>query len=180
MLKNDAALLLVDLISDFDFEDGEELFERTRVMLPRLKAFKQRCFDAGLPILYVNDPAKAHNGSPEDLFAKVSRTDRGRFILSEIGPAGSETIVFKPQRSGFYDTILEDVLHRTATRHVYVTGITTDICVLFTAHDAYMRKFGVSVPADCTTALKDEYHLQALKFLSRVADADTNCVAGKT
>ena len=56
----------------------------------------------------------------------------------------------------------------------FVIGWTTDICVLFTAHDAYMRKFKVRVPSDCTNAIRPTHHSQALTFLRRVAEADVS------
>ena len=104
---------------------------------------------------------------------EIERSERGRWSIELVGPKNDEPIILKPQRSGFFDTPLEDYLHRVGARHVYVTGLTTDICVLFTAHDAYMRKFKVAVPADCSTAVKSEYHRDALTFLARVAEADT-------
>ena len=54
-----------------------------------------------------------------------------------------------------------------------MAGITTDICVLFTAHDAYMRGYEVSVPADCTAAVTEEFEESALELIKRVANADT-------
>ena len=48
----------------------------------------------------------------------------------------------------------------------------TDICVLFTANEAYMNDYGVLVPRDCVAAEKEEYHLDALKLMERVLKAD--------
>ena len=52
-----------------------------------------------------------------------------------------------------------------------ICGVTTDICVLFTAHDAYMRGFRVFVPNDCCAAIELDHHTQALDLIERVADA---------
>jgi nicotinamidase-related amidase len=138
-----------------------------------LARFKRRFVDSGTPIIYVNDPAKSRSMATEDLLAQIEESERGRWALEQVGPERDEPILLKPQRSGFFETSLEDCLRRVKATHVYVTGLTTDICVLFTAHDAYMRKFKVSVPADCSTAVRSEYHRDALKFIARVAEADT-------
>lgn len=171
-VRADSALLLIDLITDFEFEDGDKLFTATNRILNNLRSLRDRCYEAGSPIIYVNDPPKNGSDSVSSLLDGVGRTERGRFMLEQIGPTDSSFVIFKPQRSGFFDTALEDALHRVGAKHIYIAGITTDICVLFTAHDAYMRKFKVSVPANCATAVKPEYHEEALRFLERVAEAD--------
>jgi nicotinamidase-related amidase len=81
--------------------------------------------------------------------------------------------VLKPQRSGFYETPLSVLLASLEISRLIVTGFTTDICVLFTAHDAYMRGFDVLVPSDCTAAVEGEFHDSALKLMERVANVDT-------
>ena len=172
-MKKVSALLLVDLITDFNFEDGDQLFEQTLQILPNLTSWRKTCFELGMPIIFVNDPAKNRSSSYDDRISETGKSERGRFMLDQIGPRESDSIILKPQRSGFYETDLESTLKRIRVNHVYVTGVTTDICVLFTAHDAYMRKFKVSVPEDCVTAVKDEYHSAALSFLGRVAEAET-------
>jgi len=37
-------------------------------------------------------------------------------------------------------------------RKLIITGFAADICVLFTAKDAFMRDYKVHVPADCVAA----------------------------
>ncbi len=54
------------------------------------------------------------------------------------------------------DTLLE-YLPRT----VIITGLTTDLCVLFTASDAHMRDLHLVVPADCCAAASTEKHEMA-------------------
>jgi nicotinamidase-related amidase len=49
----------------------------------------------------------------------------------------------------FYDTTLDTLLDDLKIRRVIVTGIAGNICVLFTANDAYMRGLRVFAPADC-------------------------------
>src|SRR5689334_23316391 len=50
-----AALLLLDVISDFEFPDADRLFNHAASMLPRLTALKARARQAGIPTVYVND-----------------------------------------------------------------------------------------------------------------------------
>ncbi|HEX6284488.1 MAG TPA: hypothetical protein VFZ71_06410, partial [Pyrinomonadaceae bacterium] len=53
--KSNAALLLIDVMNDFDFSDGEQLL---RLALPagkNIARLKQRAKAAGIPAIYVND-----------------------------------------------------------------------------------------------------------------------------
>jgi len=51
-------------------------------------------------------------------------------------------------------------------RRVILTGIAGNICVLFTANDAYMREYRIFAPADCivsNTAADNEHALRQIK-----------------
>jgi len=47
----------------------------------------------------------------------------------------------------------------------------TDICVLFSANDAYMRDFRIIVPSDCVAAQEEERSQQALRLMQQVLKA---------
>src|ERR1044071_1103095 len=49
------ALLLVDVINDFEFPGGAELLRHALPVAKRIVALKQRCRRAGIPAIYVND-----------------------------------------------------------------------------------------------------------------------------
>ena len=55
---------------------------------------------------------------------------------------------------------------------VILTGLTGDICVLFTANDAYMRDFQLVVPADCVASQDPDENRHALTHMQRVLKAD--------
>ena len=47
-----------------------------------------------------------------------------------------------------------------------------DICVLFSANDAYMRDFQIYIPSDCVASESDERSRSALLLMQRVLKAD--------
>ena len=60
---------------------------------------------------------------------------------------------------------MDTLLATLGVRRVIVTGIAGNICVLFTANDAYMREFTIYAPADCivsNTPIDNEYALQQI------------------
>ena len=77
--------------------------------------------------------------------------------------------MLKPKHSGFFDTTLDTLLESLRVRRVILTGIAGNICVLFTANDAYMRELKVFAPADCivsNTAADNDHRAPA----NRVGD----------
>jgi nicotinamidase-related amidase len=53
-----------------------------------------------------------------------------------------------------------------------LTGIAANICVLFTANDAYMRDFQLIVPQDCVASNRQEENRLALAQMEKVLKAD--------
>jgi nicotinamidase-related amidase len=167
------AILIVDMISDFTFEDGDKLFEKTLPIAHNVAELKTRAKRHNVPVVYVNDNFGKWQEDFRDQTGRTARSSEfGRKITEILAPEPNDYYVLKPQRSGFYETPLKILLSTMNVRRVIVTGVTTDICVHFTAHDAYMRGFSVAVPADCTAAAQESYKDDALRMIARVAEAD--------
>ena len=81
-------------------------------------------------------------------------------------PSSRDYFVLKPKHSGFFDTTLDTLLETLRIRRVIVTGIAGNICVLFTANDAYMRDLKLFAPADCivpNTAVDNDHALRQIQ-----------------
>jgi len=65
------------------------------------------------------------------------------------------------------------LLAQLGARHVVVTGIAGDGCVLTTAADAHMREFEVSVPSDCCASITRARNERALRLLRESMRLDT-------
>jgi nicotinamidase-related amidase len=168
------ALLIVDMINDFRFAKGDELFRRALPAARNIVRLRSRAHAAGVPVVYVNDNfAKWHDTFQTTIETIERASERGNKMVSLMRPEKDDYYVLKPDRSGFYKTPLEVLLADLGVGHLIITGVTTDMCVLFTAHDAHMRDLKVAVPSDCTTAVRQAHKTQALDLLRRVADADT-------
>jgi len=167
------ALLILDMISDFQFEDGEKLYPHALKAAGAIAGLKRKAKSSGAAVVYVNDNYGRWNEDFHTYTRNVrENSEKGRRIIELIEPESDDMFVLKPQRSGFYATPLGVLLLSMGASRVVVTGVTTDICVLFTAHDAYMRGFSVCVPSDCSGAVQPAHHRRALKFLERIAGVD--------
>jgi nicotinamidase-related amidase len=147
------ALLLVDVINDLDFPGSGALIRAAEQMAGRLARLAARARAAGIPVIYVND----NFGRWQSDWRKVVQLCRdprspGHRVVRRLEPAPDDYFVLKPKHSGFFSTTLDLLLRNLRTRTVILTGIAADICILFTANDAYMRDYEVIVPRDCVAA----------------------------
>ena len=63
------------------------------------------------------------------------------------------------------------MLERLGAKRLILVGFATNICVLYTANDAHMRGFDVTVPSDCVAANSPELTKQALEHMRLVSRA---------
>jgi nicotinamidase-related amidase len=161
------ALLLIDVINDLDFPGSANLVAQAEPMSLRLAALKKRAAVAGVPAIYVND----NFGQWRSDFRQTVRhctavASPGRRVARRLKPTRADYFVLKPKHSGFYDTTLESLIDSLKVRRVILTGIAGNICVLFTANDAYMRDLKLLAPADCivsNTPAENDYALEQMQ-----------------
>jgi len=169
-----AALLMIDVINDLDFGEGEQLLEHAKPMARRLAALAQRARDLGIPVIYVNDNfGKWRSDFRQQLEHCLEDGVLGKPIAELLKPEKNDYFVLKPKHSGFFATTLETLLEYLGAKTVILTGLTTDICVLFTAADAHMRDLFLVIPEDCSAATHPEDHERALALMRGKLDADT-------
>jgi nicotinamidase-related amidase len=161
------ALLLIDVINDLAFQGSATLVAQAEPMALRLATLKRRTSAAGVLAIFVND----NFGQWRSDFRKTvahctSRSAPGRHVSKRLRPTSRDYFVLKPKHSGFFDTTLDTLLEALRIRRLIVTGIAGNICVLFTANDAYMREFKIFAPADCivsNTVAENDHALQQVR-----------------
>lgn len=168
------AVLLIDVINDMAFEGGERLLKAALPAARRIAALREAAARHGVPVIYVNDNFGQWRS---DLHEQVNHVLHdgvpGRPVTELLQPGEDDYFVLKPLHSGFYSTTLDTLLEHLGVRTLVLTGFTTDICVLFTANDAYMRNYDLYVPRDCTAAQDPDEHAHLLAYMERVLKVDT-------
>jgi nicotinamidase-related amidase len=168
------ALLVLDLISDFEFEDGARLLKNALPLAPRIAALKRRVTAAGAPTIYVNDNLGRWRSDRTHLITHCLRARaRGRKLVQQLVPEPEDYFILKPKHSGFYGTPLHALLENIGARTLILTGVTSHQCVLFTAADAYVREFDLLIPRDCITAMEARQTRSALDIFRTALKADT-------
>jgi nicotinamidase-related amidase len=169
----DVALLLIDVINDLAFDGGEDLLLQARPMAQAIAALKQRAQAADIPIIYVNDNFGHWRSDFQTVVEYCMRPGvPGRETTAMLRPDKNDYFVIKPRHSAFYQTSLDLLLKYLKVHKLILTGMAADMCVLFTANDAYLREFEVIVPADCCAAESEIYRQQSLDLIERVLKAD--------
>ena len=176
--KSKAVLLLIDVINDFDFEEGEDLLRLAMPVGRNIAKLKERARAAGIPSIYVNDNFGRWQSDFKKIVAHCRRDDgRGKSFVEMLLPEEDDYFVLKPKHSGFYSTTLSLLLMHLNAENLILTGIAGNNCVLFTANDAYMRDFKLFIPADCVVSNTEAENKHALKQMETVLKADTTIAA---
>lgn len=169
-----AALLLIDVINPFDFPEADQLLASALPAADRIAALATRARAAGVPVIYVNDNFGKWRSDFRQVVEACSASDaRGRKIVDLLRPTPEDYFVLKPKHSGFHATALELLLHNLGARQLILTGFAGNICVLFTANDAYMRELEVLVPEDCCASNTEHDNRHALRQMQELLKADT-------
>jgi nicotinamidase-related amidase len=170
------ALLLIDLINDFEFEAPEEaeaLFKHALPMAQRIAALKRRAKQAGIPVIYVNDNFGKWQSDLRKLIRHcLDDGVRGEPIVQLLQPDEDDYFVLKPKHSGFFSTTLDTLLDYLKAKTLIIAGVAGNSCILFTASDAFMRDFHLIIPADCVASNDMEENRAALEQMRKVLKAD--------
>jgi nicotinamidase-related amidase len=171
--KADTALLLIDVINDLEFPEGEQLLRHALPMARRIADLKRRARQAGVPAVYVNDNfGRWRSNFNAQVEHCLHDGVRGRPVVELLRPDEDDYFVLKPKHSGFYCTALDLLLDYLEVETLILTGLAGNICVLFTAHDAYLRDFHLIVPGDCVASNTEEENRVALDQMRQVLKAD--------
>jgi nicotinamidase-related amidase len=167
-------LLLIDVINDLDFPEGEQIFDAALAMAHKIAALKERAHAARIPVVYVNDNFGRWQSDFRTVIDHVLREGtRGKPIAQLLAPDENDYFVLKPKHSAFFSTTLDVLLDYLKANTLILTGLAGNICVLFSANEAYMRDFNLIVPRDCIASNTRVENEHALEQMRKVLKADT-------
>ena len=171
--ESNAALLLIDVINDLDFEGSESMLPYALQAADKIAALKSRAKRLDMPVIYVNDNFGHWRSDFREVADYCSLEGKpGRKLVERLRPEDDDYFVLKPRHSGFYDTPLGTLLRHLGVQRLILTGFSGHICVLFTAADAYMRDFELFVPEDCTASPAPDQNEIALAYMKSALKVD--------
>jgi nicotinamidase-related amidase len=168
--RAETALLVLDMFSNFAFKDGARAARLALPVAKRIASLKARLRKRKVPCIYVNDNLGRWR-SRFDEIVQCAAASRGGAVAALLQPDERDYCLLKTKHSAFFDTPLDTVLETLGARRLILTGTTTPQCILFTATDAYVREYQLSVPSDCVVALTRQQQRVALYFLRNILAA---------
>ncbi len=166
-----SALIVVDMLNEYDHEDAEVLVESVRAALPAIRRLVERAAAEATPTVYVNDNyGDWAAGRPEIVERAIA--GRARDLVEPIAPTDGTWFIAKARHSIFYETQLEYLLREQEVERVVLVGQVTEQCILYSALDAYVRRFEVAVPRDAVAGIDADLANSALRMMERNMSAE--------
>jgi nicotinamidase-related amidase len=174
MARTATVLLLVDFLNIMDFPSARSLAPHALRAAARTRALKQRLARSRVRAIYANDNFGQWQSDVDAIVeACVQRGGAARQLVELLKPEPDDRFVLKPRHSAFFGTPLQFLLEDLGASRLVIAGLTTDSCVMFTAHDAYLRDYRIWVPSDCVAAARPEFSRTSLSHMHRVLKAST-------
>jgi len=167
------AILIIDMINDLEFPQGADLLPPALRAATCIAALKETAQQKNIPIIYTNDNFGHWRSDLNRQVQHCLQDDvRGQPLVEILRPQASDYVVLKPKHSAFFATPLDLLLTYLGAEHLILTGLSAEVCVQFTAQDAYLRDFTLSIPADCVASCSMEQTQPCLTYLKQVLKAD--------
>lgn len=174
----DAALLIIDMLNRFDFEDSRPLVQAAHRATDAVERLREQAHAADVPVIYVNDNYGDWQSTPDQLIEQlIGDNPEGGEMARRLAPGERDYFVIKPEFSGFYATNLPAILPRLGISRLILTGVAADICVLFTAADAHMREYDLWVPSDAVAGVSPERTAWAIDIMRDTLSAEVRATA---
>ncbi|HLR02612.1 MAG TPA: isochorismatase family cysteine hydrolase [Virgibacillus sp.] len=171
--NENTAVLFIDLINDFHFDRGDKLIIHTENILPHIMQLKRFAKHHALPIIYINDHFGLWQAGPRQLM-DYCRNDRSNEVIKTVQPDEKDYFLIKPHHSAFYQTPLKSLLQDLEITQLILAGVAGDICILFTAQDAYISGYTLHIPENCIASNEKRGNDYALYLMRSVMKAKTD------
>jgi nicotinamidase-related amidase len=161
-----AALVVIDMLNPYDHADAEPLRESVGEMVPDLVRVLEEARAAEMLVVYVNDCYEDWSAGRE-VIAEKALAGAAPELVEPIVPGPETPFVIKSRHSIFYGTQMAYLLRQEQVDRVILTGQVTEQCVLYSALDAYVRRFEIAVARDCVAHIDPELAQAALRMMER-------------
>ncbi|MBZ4686853.1 MAG: nicotinamidase/pyrazinamidase [Clostridia bacterium] len=166
------ALLVIDMLEDFVGEDGIlYIGEISQKVTQAVAAVIKEAREREIPVIYICDRHREDDAEFRMFPAHCVENTLGAEILKDIAPQPKDYIIPKRRYSAFFGTDLDATLRELGVTELILVGVCTNICVLYTAADARMLNYEVTVIKDAVASFDEEAHNFALKELETTLGA---------
>jgi nicotinamidase-related amidase len=164
-------LLLVDVVNDFQHDDGEALLRTFRARHEGLVAALDHARASGISVVYANDDWGRWDGNAPKLVRDAIEHGPAGGLIAAVQPQEGDRFILKRRYSAFDSTPLAILLEELGIERILLAGMATEMCVAQTAIAAREQGYKVTVLADACAYVDADDERIALAYLERVAGA---------
>ncbi len=172
------ALVVIDMQHDFVDTTGSCYNLGAESTVPLIKALIDAMRAADLPVIWT---IEAHRPSGLDaglenhedcLFpSHTVEGTPGIEIVEELAPGPGDVLVAKRRYNCFLGTELDLLLRALRVDTLLLVGVSSDVCVHWTAGEAFQRDYHVRVIEDCVAGTSAEDHQASLLLMRNLVSA---------
>lgn len=166
-----SALLIVDMLNDFVHPKGVLYSPLSARTIPYIKRQLEIARANRLPIFYICDSHLKEDKEFDRFPPHCVKGTWGAQIIDELAPRDGERIIEKRRYSAFLGTDLDISLKELRVTELIITGVVTNICILYTSYDARMLGYDVVIPRNCVASFSEDLHKFALNELESTLGA---------
>ncbi|HHV45714.1 MAG TPA: cysteine hydrolase [Tissierellia bacterium] len=158
------ALIVVDMLNDFILKDGalysgKRAEEIVDFINDKIAEFREK----GYPVIFLCDNHEIDDKEFDMFPPHCIAGEYGSRIVDSIDVKDGDKIIKKRRYSGFFGTDLDIYLREKKIEEIYLVGVCTNICVLYTAADARNLGYSVCIYEEGVASFDEEAHKFALK-----------------
>ncbi len=158
------ALVVIDMLNDFVLKDGalysgERAEKIVDFINEKIAEFRKNNY----PIIFICDNHERDDREFDMFPPHCIAGEPGSEIVESIDFKPEDKIIKKRRYSGFFGTELDLYLREKKVEQLYLVGVCTNICVLYTAADARNLGYTVNIYEDGVASFDEEAHKFALK-----------------
>jgi len=165
------ALLIIDMVNDFVHPEGVLYSSLSSRTIPFIKEQLKKAREERIPVFHICDTHIKEDREFTLFPLHCIEGTWGADIIEELTPERGERIIHKRRYSGFLGTDLDISLKELEITQLIITGVVTNICILYTTYDARMLGYEVIIPRNCVASFSEEAHLFALSELEHTLGA---------
>lgn len=163
------ALVVIDMLNDFIKPEGKLYCGKdVEKIVPFIKKEIENTRKRGIPVIYICDNHLSSDPEFKMFPSHCVKDTEGAEVINELASREDDYIIFKRRYSGFFQTDLDLTLRELKVSDLILTGVCTNICVLYTAADARMLNYDVTVLKKCVASYDRKTHIFALKEMEKV------------
>ena len=160
------ALVVVDVLNAYEHEDADRLVESVDAALPAMERLLADAREREILRIYVNDNFDDWTLDRGKLLERAMAGPHAR-LVEPLAPDDDVALVLKGRHSIFWETPLSYMMQEADVGHLVLCGQVTEQCILYSALDAHVRHFDVTIARDACAAIHEDLAEAALEMMER-------------